>query len=166
MVTLIIISLILVVLFVGATIYHTHTIPDSVSAMVYSLPTSGRYLWTIWIWTVSMLLMPVLMEKLGSYWQFLGFLWCASMAFCGALPLVRNEKNTAHNALGIAAGVISQACVLVLCPWWLFAWVILLVFVLSDKFRDLTSMWYGKSCLVAEGICYISLVGALLTLNM
>ena len=163
MVTLIILSIILVVLYVGITIYHTHSIPDSVSAMVYALPTAGRYLWTVWIWAVSMLLMPALMERLGSYWQFLGFLWCASMAFCGALPLIKGEQNTIHNALGIAAGVFSQACVLVLCPWWLFAWVILFVFVLSDKFRDLSSRWYGKSCLVAEGICYISLVGAILT---
>ena len=163
MATLIIISLILVVLYVSITIYNTHSIPDSVSAMVYSLPHGWRYLWTAWLWAVSMLLMPVLMERLGSYWQFLGFLWCASMAFCGALPLVKGEPNTIHNALGIAAGVLSQACVLVLCPWWLFAWVILFVFVLSDKFRDLTSMWYGKSCMISESICYISMVGAILT---
>ena len=163
MTTLVIISIVLVALFVGATIYHTRSIPDSVSAMVYSLPHGWRYLWTAWLWAVSMLLVPSLMESLGSYWQFLGFLWCASMAFCGALPLIKGQANTIHNALGIAAGVLSQACVLVLCPWWLATWVILLVFVLSDKFRDLTSMWYGKSCLVSESICYISLVGAILT---
>lgn len=163
MTTLVIISVVLVVLFVVATIYHTRSIPDSVSAMVYALPTAGRYLWTVWIWAVSMLLMPALMEKLGSYWQFLGFLWCASMAFCGALPLVKGEPNTAHNIFGISAGVISQAIVSIINPWWLFAWVILLVFVLSDKFRDLSSRWYGKSCLISEGICYISMVGALLT---
>ena len=163
MVTLIIISLILVVLFVGATIYHTKTIPDSVSAMVYSLPHGWRYLWTAWLWAVSMLLMPALMEKLGSYWQFLGFLWCASMAFCGALPLVKGEPNTIHNVLGIAAGVLSQACVLVLCPWWLCVWLLLSWFVLTDKVRDLTSVWYGKTCFLAESVCYVSMVGCLLT---
>lgn len=163
MVTLIIISLILVVLFVGATIYHTHSIPDSVSAMVYALPTSGRYIWTMWIWAVSMLLVPSLMESLGSYWQFLGFLWCASMAFCGALPLVKGEPNTIHNALGIAAGVLSQACVLVLCPWWLCVLLLLSWFVLTDKVRDLTSIWYGKTCFLAESVCYVSMVGAILT---
>ena len=163
MVTLIIISLILVVLFVGATIYHTRSIPDSVSAMVYALPTAGRYLWTVWIWAVSMLLVPSLMESLGSYWQFLGFLWCASMAFCGALPLVKGEPNIAHNALGITAGVISQAIVLILNPWWMCVWLLLSWFVLTDKTRELTSIWYGKTCFLAESVCYISLVLSLLT---
>ena len=163
MVTLIILSIILVVLYTSITIYHTHSIPDSVSAMVYSLPHGWRYLWTVWIWAVSMLLMPVLMEKLGSYWQFLGFLWCASMAFCGALPLVKGEPNTAHNALGIAAGVISQVCVFIINPWWLCVWLLLSWFVLTDKVRDLTSVWYGKTCILAESVCYISLVGSLLT---
>ena len=163
MTTLVIISLLLVVLYVGITICHTHTIPDSVSAMVYALPTAGRYLWTVWLWAVSMLLVPSLMESLGSYWQFLGFLWCASMAFCGALPLVKGEPNTAHNALGITAGVISQAIVLILNPWWMCVWLLLSWFVLTDRVRDLTSIWYGKTCLLAESVCYISLVGSLLT---
>jgi hypothetical protein len=163
MVTLIIISLILVVLYVSATIYHTHSIPDSVSAMVYALPTSGRYIWTVWLWAVSMLRMPTLMEKLGSYWQFLGFLWCASMAFCGALPLVKGEPNTIHNSLGVAAGIISQAIVFILNPWWMCVWLLLSWFVLTDKVRDLTSVWYGKTCFLAESVCYVSLVGCLLT---
>ena len=162
MVTLIILSIILVVLYASITIYHTHSIPDSVSAMAYALPTAGRYLWTVWIWAVSMLLMPVLMEKLGSYWQFLGFLWCASMAFCGALPLVKGEPNTAHNAFGIAAGVISQACVVIINPWWLCVWLLLSWFVLTDKTRELTSIWYGKTCSLAESVCYISMAGSLL----
>ena len=162
MVTLIIISLTLVVLFVGATIYHTHKIPDSVSAMVYSLPHGWRYLWTAWLWAVSMLLMPALMDKLGSYWQFLGFLWCASMAFCGALPLIKGEQNTIHNVLGIAAGVISQVCVFIINPWWLCVWLLLSWFVLTDRVRDLTSVWYGKTCFLAESVCYVSMVGSLL----
>ena len=162
MVTLIILSIILVVLYASITIYHSKSIPDSVSAMVYALPTAGRYLWTVWIWAVSMLLMPSLMESLGSYWQFLGFLWCASMAFCGALPLVKGEPNTAHNALGIAAGVLSQACVSILNPWCLCVWLLLSWFVLTDKVRDLTSIWYGKTCFLAESVCYVSMVGSLL----
>ena len=158
---LIILSMVLVVLFLGATIHHCREIPDSVSAMVYALPHAWRYLWTVWLWAVSMLLLPSLMDRLGSYWQFIGFLWCASMAFCGALPLIKGEDNQLHYVFGIAAGVLSQACVLVLCPWWLAAWVVYLVFLHKGAFVDLTGMWYGKNVFVAETICYVSLVGAL-----
>ena len=158
-----ILSVILVVLFISATIHHTRSIPDSVSAMVYALPKGWQYLWTVWLWVVSMLLLPPLMEKLGSYWQFLGFLWCASMVFCGAIPLVKGEQNTAHNVFGIAAGIVSQACVLVLCPWWYICWFIMLIFVMTNKFKDSISILYDKSCFIAEVICYISLVGSLLS---
>jgi len=163
MTTMLIVSIFWVMSYVGITIYHMRTVPESVSAMVYALHPTWRYLWTAWLWAVSMLLMPVLMERLGSYWQFLGFLWCASMAFCGAMPLIRGDQNDAHNAFGIAAGVLSQVCVFVLAPWWLFTWVVMFIFVMKGKFTDLVSIWYGKNVFVAEVICYVSLVGALLT---
>lgn len=162
MITLVILSIVLVVLYVGITIYFTKSIPNSVSAMVYALPAAGKYLWTVWIWAVAMLLVPALMEKLGSYWQFLGFLFAACILFCGAIPLVKHEKNTAHNITGTASGVFSQACVLLLCPWWFAAWLILLFFVLTGKTKDIHSIWYDKTITIAEAVCYICLVGSLL----
>ena len=153
MTTLVLISMLLVTLYVSVTIIYMKGIPDSVSAMVYTLPSSWRHLWTIWMWAVSMLLVPSLMASLGT-WQFIGFLWCASMAFCGALPLVKTEPNIAHNIFGIAAGILSQICVIILNPWWLIGWVFMLLCFIK-KLRS-------KSCFISEAICYYSQCGALL----
>jgi hypothetical protein len=43
--------MVLVALYVGATIYHTKKMPESVSAMVYAFPF--KWLWTIWLWLVT-----------------------------------------------------------------------------------------------------------------
>lgn len=49
--TMLVISMVLVALYVGATIYHTKKMPESVSAMVYAFPF--KWLWTIWLWSLS-----------------------------------------------------------------------------------------------------------------
>ncbi len=48
---MLVISMVLVALYVGATIYHTKKMPESVSAMVYAFPF--KWLWTIWLWSLS-----------------------------------------------------------------------------------------------------------------
>lgn len=160
---LIILSGIITLLYIIISIIINKKIPESISSMVYIFSYEWKYIWTIWLWTISMLLLPSLIDKLGNYWQFLGFLWGISTIFCGALPLIKGEQNQLHNIFGIAAGILSQACVLVLCPWWYICWFIMLIFVMTDKFKDSTSILYDKSCFIAEVICYISLVGSLLS---
>ena len=47
---MLLISISLVVLYVGTTIWIKKELPDSISAMVYDLPEGGwRWLWTVWL---------------------------------------------------------------------------------------------------------------------
>lgn len=159
------ISILLAALVMGAVIWKCG-VPDSVSAMVYTLSTPWEYLWTVWIWAVSLLMAPSLIEAIAPTWQFLGFLFTACMTFCGAMPLVPGSHNTAHNVLGVSAGVISQVCVLVISPWWLLLWLVMIALVLAVfagfNENQTQRMCDGKGVLVAEITCYISLVGSII----
>jgi hypothetical protein len=58
--------------------------------------------------------------------------------------------------------------VLLICPWWLMAWMamVVLVMVAFAGFNDseeVPVILDGKGVLLAEGICYVTMIGSLLT---
>lgn len=163
--TMLFISLALAVLYTGAAILAGNRLPDSVSAMVYVMPKAGRYLWTVWIWAVTLLLCPALFETIGEDFGILAHCFATSMMFVGAMPLVRNESNKAHNVLGIAAGVFSQICVAIIDPNWLFSWA-LFIFLMGSVYVQpqgwLGKAMKGKGIFVAEMSCWISVMGSLI----
>lgn len=154
---MLIISILLVALFVGAAIWKEHKIPDSISSLVYVF--KYKWTWTMWIWSVGILLLPSLLESLGSAWQFLGFLTIVMLLFCGAMPLFDKENNTLHNIFGVSACVLSQLCVAMINPWYLLFWMILFGICVYAYFADDYPSWLkGKGIFISEGICYISLM--------
>ena len=165
MLTMLILSALLVALYVGATIWSARKLPDSVSAIVYMLPRAGQWAWTVWVWAVSMLLLPSLMEVMPEDLKVLGFLTVGAMLFIGAMPLVRNEKNTAHYVLAIAAGILSQVCVAILSSIWLTAWMLfpfLMGSVYVQPWGWLGKAMTGKGVFVAEAVCWLTLTGCLI----
>lgn len=92
----------------------------------------------------------------------IGKLYIDGVYFCGAMPLMEGESHKAHNILGVAAGILSQVCVLILCPWWAAVWLPFGLLVITDKTHDIHSIWYGKTVFLSECACYVSLVGCLL----
>lgn len=148
----ILISLLMAVLYVGAAIIIKKEIPESISSMVYVLPEGGwRWLWTIWIWFQGFLLISPLMDSLPEEWRWLGFLTIASLVFCGAMPLFIKEQNKWHNILGVSSGVLSQFCVLVINPWFLFIWILMI-----------SALWMkNKAVFISEAICSITLLSCL-----
>lgn len=168
MMTLLIISVLLVMSFVGVAIWMERELPESVSALVYLLPEKGgiRWLWTLWMWAVALTIAPSLMEALdGSNWQFIGFMTIASLIFTGAWPLFQTETRGGHYFLAMASGILSQLCVLLIDADWLFAWA-LFVFLMGSVYIQpegrLGKAMKGKGVFLAEAVCFISLVGALL----
>ena len=164
MVTLLIIPILLVVLYVGTAIWNSKELPDSVSAMVYDLPRSGQWVWTVWMWAVSLLMCIPLIEVLPENLELLGFLtlWCLVM--CGAMPISDNRvSRRAHNVFGILSGVLSQVCVAIVSPWWLLLWSLLAVawiWTTKDYGRKALD---GKGVFLAEAICLLTVAGAVLT---
>ena len=64
MTTLVYLSLLLAVTGVFAACVYGHSVPRSVSAMVYSYPRKLTWLWSAWLVAVAALLLPVMMERL------------------------------------------------------------------------------------------------------
>ena len=161
MMTMLFISLALAVLYTGAAILAGNRLPDSVSAMVYVMPKAGRYLWTVWIWAVTLLLCPALFETIGEDFGVLAHCFATSMMFVGAMPLVRNESNKAHNVLGVAAGVFSQLCVLLINHCWLIMWfgfVASVFFVVYRKNKSLNIVLTDYGVFLSESFCWLTLV--------
>ena len=128
-------------------------IPDSISAMVYDMRHPA--LWTIMMWVVAMLGI-VGMLPVNEQWAWVAFLACSCIIFVGAIPLIKEERNTLHNILGISAGVISQL------------WIVLCNISSPSAISSLVSWWIvyvvllpvmgRKWCLWVELWCMVSVI--------
>lgn len=170
MITLFIIAILLMVLYIGITIWKKKELPKSISHMVYDLPKGGwRWLWTIWLWSVVICVAPSLIEALsGSSFQFVGFLTIASLLFIGAMPLFDTDHLKWHNALAITGGIGSQICTILICPWWMLLWVIMIVFMGGAfcAFNDNKGCYRfidGKGIFITEILCSTTVIAAIIT---
>lgn len=162
------VSCLLAVLYVGAAIWALRGLPESISAMVYVLPEGGaRWLWTIWLWLVSLgTLIPVIDLLALRGCEIVGFATMCCLVFCGAMPIFMKEHKRAHDALGIAGGLLSQACVACLAGgWngWLWLWLLWPLLMASTLIRPrgwLGRLLQGRGCTVAEILCYVTVIGS------
>lgn len=170
MITLLIIAILLMVLYIGITIWKKKELPKSISHMVYDLPKGGwRWLWTIWLWSVVICVAPSLIEALsGSSFQFVGFLTIASLLFIGALPLFDTDHLKWHNTLAIAGGIGSQICTILICPWWMLLWFIMIALMGGAfcAFNDNKGCYRfidGKGIFITEILCSTTVIAAIIT---
>ena len=138
MLTMLIISILLVALYAGATIWTIHvaerkpwreSLPESFSAMVFTLPKGGwRWLWSAWLLAVAVTAFAPAVEALDAHGLgVLGFLPMASLGFVAVWPLFDTDHRRWHYAFAVLAGVSSQVAALlvyspaVVLPWGVFA---------------------------------------------
>ena len=148
MVTLLLIaSILLVALYVGVTIWRKKELPPSISEMVFDLPTMWQWVWTAWLAIVDIFAAPALFEAMPENWQFVGFFFIGCLLFVAAMPLVRKSRNKAHEILAIAAGIFSQLCVGIICPWFFLMWVVFAIIPFFDKkwYMPGLPMWMIRS---------------------
>ncbi len=166
MTALLIVSILLVALYVGATIWRKRELPESVSAMVYELPKGGwQWAWTVWLWIVAIFTLAPAIEILDkSNYGFVGFLTMGLMVFVGAWPLFQSETRTWHYVGGCLAGLMSQVCTCLICPMWLLLWLLMVVISLYSMKADTFPWWLEKKgVFISEAVCYLSLMGAMFT---
>lgn len=157
---LILLAFLLVASYVGPAVWRKGELPDSISAMVYDLPRRRQWTWSAWLCLVAVLLF----EPLVSATEFLGWWTILFLAGAALTPVVRTDTRRWHYASGVMAGVMSQACVVMICPWWLALWLVFL-FVLAQLYARpdgwLARHTEHKGVCVAEVICTAALLGAL-----
>jgi len=166
MTTMTILSILLVVSFMGATIWKLKALPDSISAMVYVLPSGGwRWLWTLWLLLVGILTTAPMIEILDHKGcGYLGFITLVCLVFVGAWPLFQTETRRWHYIGAFAAGLMSQVCVFVACAWWWMLWLLVpVLLIVSWKSKRVNTFLVRINfglCLLAEFICYASMIAA------
>ena len=166
MILSLILSLALAVSLVVVASVRERSLPDSISALVYIF--KHKWLWTVWLWLVTLLtLIPAIeiLSRIGM--EFLGFGTLACLVFCGAMPLFDKEHVRWHWITGTSGCILSQLCVLMISPWWLLSWLLMLLIsmccIAGYNDTDDECVFQGKGVLLAECICYLALMGAMVT---
>lgn len=141
MIGLVIASMTTIALYVGAMVYTGRKIPESISQTVFLLPRKGQWVFTIVMWMVGFMLMPVLMEKVSEQTQFIAFLMIGGVCFVGAAPLVPKAKNTVHYVGAVDAGIASQLLVALNQPLLLLLWFLYIGYTLLAKDVSRNVFW-------------------------
>ena len=160
-------SISLAALYMGAVTWKNRELPESISALVYALPAGRwRWLWSAWLALVTLLMAPALTAALSATWRtsLLADATVICLAMTAALPLLPGYHNRLHTALGITSGVLTQACVWLVCPWWLLLWLLMAAVAVDAWFAHPSlPRWYDhKGVLIAEIICAATVYGSLL----
>ena len=167
MITLLIISILLVALYVGAAIWRNRELPESISAMVQDLSKPWRWVWSVWLATITVLISPALTAAMPHEWYGIaGHICIVLLAMTAAIPLLPGEHNKAHYICGISAGIMSQVCVILICPYWLLTWTLFLVLPYCDRrwYVPGLPMWLIRSkVFIVEAFCSVTQIGSLLT---
>jgi len=154
------ISVLLVVSVVGTAIWKEKALPDSISSLVFVF--RHKWLWTVWIWAVSLLTLIPVIDRLSQIgMEALGFGSLACLAFCGAMPLIDKDNTDMHWVFGISGCVLSQACVYFIHYESLWVWILFPFFFLSSYIQPegwLGKAMKGKGIHLGEVICYVCLI--------
>lgn len=148
----------------GITIWRTGELPESISAMVYTLPKGGaQWLWSIWLAIVSVLAFAPVIEILETERGLgvMGFVPMVLLCFVAVWPLFDKEHLKWHYILSYIAGIWSQVDVFLMYPWWLFLWLALIVFVGYLLLCNLKQM-LSKVVILMEMTCYVGVIGAIM----
>ena len=108
------------------------SIPPSLSASVFNLPTNKRWIWTVVLFAVCFLCVPTYIEKTSENTQFLAFLAIAGLAFVGAAPLIKFSDDKmqfrVHEVGAIVCAACSQILLVFNCSWLLLLWIPFIIY--------------------------------------
>ena len=156
----IIIAIVILAVYTLVLIMIGGQIPSSLSASVFSLPMSKRWIWTVVLAAVCFLCVPTYVCKAGDNTQFLAFIAIAALAFVGAAPLVKDKTDLAYKVHCVAAVICAVCSQLVLvfnipegsviCLWMPFIIALIIKTNAWDFSKWHTMMFW------AEMVCFVS----------
>lgn len=92
---LLIANILLVVSYVGITIWRMKALPESISAMVYELPEKRQWVWSAWLCLVAVTLFEPMVFRV----EFIGWLTTIGLFGAALTPLIDPEKRRWHYGL-------------------------------------------------------------------
>ena len=151
----IVIAILILLVYTLVMIKIGGSIPPSLSASVFNIPTNKRWIWTVVIIAVCFLCVPTYIEKTSENTQFLAFLAIAGLAFVGAAPLVKFKDDKlqfrVHEDGAIVCAVCSQLLLMFNQPLLLLLWIPFIIAGLIINFKKWkTIIFFG------EMVCFSS----------
>lgn len=127
----IIVAIIILLIYTLVMIKIGGYIPPSLSASVFNIPINKRWIWTIVIFAVCILVIPTYIEKTDINTQFLSFLSIGGLGFVGAAPLVKLKDDIfqfkVHEIGAIICAICSQLVLIFNYPILLYSWIIFII---------------------------------------
>lgn len=162
---LVMLSFMIVLSFVIIWTMKDGELPATVSDAAYSHTSIWRRLpYTLWIWGATFTLTPALFGLIPEAWEGAAHVYATAMVLTGILPLVRKDRDLLFIMSALAAGVFSQCCVCVLCPWFMLVWSHIAVLLVFSDPSDSVSCWVcRKGVFLAEFVCWFNIAASLLT---
>lgn len=136
----IVIAIIILLVYTLVIIKIRGSIPSSLSASVFNLPTNKRWIWTTVIFVVCILVVPTYIEKTDINTQFLAFLSIGGLGFVGAAPLVKLKDDVLQFRIHEVGAIICAACsqlVLVFnYPLFLLSWIPFIIYGFIKGYKN------------------------------
>lgn len=150
--TLPIISLSILITYLITAFIVFKEIPNSLSNTYYMYKQKREYLkflFPIMMFSISALLLPSWLDiTIGSNWQFLSFLTCASIMFVGAAPNFKKVgiESNIHVIAAIISAICSLTWSLIIVP---YSWIIivstfilmLIIALISKSLKKSYTFW-------------------------
>jgi hypothetical protein len=132
------------------------SIPESISATVYSLDSRNRWIYTIVVFIAAFLIAPHLFEITSVIGiEYVAYLTILGMLGTGADPLVHGDKNIVHYCSAVLMGGASQSIVFMLCPFAMMLWLPYVVYTLYMEDGRWNMMFGEIVMIIALLICGI-----------
>lgn len=152
----ILIAILILLIYTITLIKIGGSIPPSLSASVFNIPTNKRWIWTVVIFTVCILVVPTYIEKTDINTQFLSFLSIGGLTFVGAAPLVKFSDDEmqfrVHKVGAIICAACSQLVLVFNCSWLLLLWIpYIIAFIKLNGFR---AKGWNTKIFWAEMVCF------------
>lgn len=142
-------------------------VPSSLSASVFDLSQSKRWIWTVVLYAVCFcVLVPFglsgvsILDKVSENTQIIAFIAIVALAFVGAAPLVTDKTKLAYKVHCVAAVVCAVCSQLVLVfnqPWLLLCWIpwlkMAFIYILL-KLQYMDSIRWRTKIFWAEQVCF------------
>ena len=146
MLTLLICSLCIFILFPIYYLIKFKEFPESISGLVWNI-YNHKYVWTLWIWIVGFSIIIPIIDCIDDNFKIIGFLTVIYLIFVGAMPLENNSSNKLHWIFGILTCIFSQIFILFINPSILLSFILCLIIIKFQKYY----------VLIIEVICILNL---------
>ena len=155
----IVIAIIILLVYTLVMIKIGGSIPPSLSASVFNIPTNKRWIWTVVIFTVCIFVVPTYIEKTDINTQFLSFLSIGGLGFVGAAPLVKLKNDVlqfkVHEIGAIICAICSQLVLIFNYPIFLSSWIIFIIPAIIIGWKNWrTKIFWGEMICFSNTFLY------------